>query len=78
MNEYYYLIGSEISLPERQLFLNKYYIQHSSGYKFIQLMQTENSKNSVNLARLITLIVTRNMNRNICKQYNIVHYLAYP
>ena len=58
-DEYHYLIRCDYFLHERQLFINKYYIQHPSVYKFIQLMQTENSKNRVNLARFITIIINK-------------------
>ena len=54
-DEYHYLIRCDYFLHERQLFINKYYIQHQSVYKFIQLMQTENSTNRVNLARFNTI-----------------------
>ena len=49
-DEYHYPIRCDDFLHERQLFIKKYYIQHPGVYKFIQLMQTENSKNRVNLA----------------------------
>ena len=58
-DEYHYLIRCDYFLHERQLFINKYYIQHPSVYKCIQLMQTENSKNRVNLARFITIIINK-------------------
>ena len=51
-DEYHYTIRCDYFLHERQLFINKY-------YKFIQLMQTENSTNRVNLAGFITIIINR-------------------
>ena len=43
-DKYHDLIRCDYFLHERQLFINKYYIQQPSVYKFIQPMQTENSK----------------------------------
>ena len=58
-DEYHYLIRCDYFLHERQLFINKYYIQHPSVSKYIQLMQTENSTNKVNLARFMTIILNK-------------------
>ena len=61
-DEYHYLIRCDYFLHERQLFINKYYIQHPNVFKFIQLMQTENSTNIVNLERFITIILNKPKN----------------
>ena len=57
--KYHYLIRCDNFLHDIQLFLNKYYVQHLIVYKFIKLMQTENSQNRVNLARFSTIILNK-------------------
>ena len=78
-DEYHYLIRCNYFLHERQLFINKHYIQHPSIHKFIQLMQTENSTNRLNLARFITIILSKLKNTwKHCYSYYYATSHEYP